>query len=60
MTKCDVISWIGSWNRKRTFREKKRKNLNKVFSLITVTTNVNLLLAVDMTAIQKLNIRESE
>ena len=33
MTKCYVISWVVSWNRKKTLG-KNSKNLNKLWTLV--------------------------
>lgn len=33
MTKCNVVFWMGSWNRKKDMKE-NWKNLNKINKLI--------------------------
>lgn len=41
-TKCDIVSWMGSWNKKKTLK-KAKENLNRV--LISICYIISLIMA---------------
>lgn len=42
MIKCNVASWMGSWDRKRTLGENK-ETLNKIWTLVNYNIDIGSL-----------------